>query len=403
MRIETHTWKPEDIIKNLRSRRVINATGTMTSLGGNVLSQNVLQSIGYVSDIFVNMKKLSEDVNKYIAKRLGVESAYVTQSASASIVLSVAALVVRLNGGESLNISPVNTKDRYVAVQKMHKSEFRRLVELSGVEVLEFGTDDETMVESLEKVLLEYEGKLVGVLHFVFDPLPGSLSLEEVIRISHSRDVPVIVDAAAELPPKTNLTNFVNMGADLVAFSGGKMIGSLSNSGILLGKSELIELVSKLGPLNEEIVNGKTEIFIGRPMKVSKETLVATVTALDEFLNMDEVNWLESLKKLNAKIISKLNSNPNILKASIAEPKWYHPRPAIVPRVEIILNKNIQADEFKTRLEGSKIPIYVYTDQGRVYINPQCLKPEDIDILTSSITELAETILDEQSGMNENN
>ena len=63
------------------------------------------------------------------------------------------------------------------------------------------------------------------------------MPLPEVCQIAHERGVPVIVDAAAELPPRANLRRFIAEGADLVVFSGGKAIGGPQASGILAGRA----------------------------------------------------------------------------------------------------------------------------------------------------------------------
>ena len=69
----------------------------------------------------------------------------------------------------------------------------------------------------------------------------GAISIEQVIEIAHKNNLPVIVDAAALLPPIENLMKFTNLGADLVAFSGGKGLRGPQSTGILCGKKELIK------------------------------------------------------------------------------------------------------------------------------------------------------------------
>ena len=64
--------------------------------------------------------------------------------------------------------------------------------------------------------------------------------LSEVVRVAQARGVPVIVDAAAQLPPQSNLKRFIAEGADLVAFSGGKALGGPQASGFLCGRRDLI-------------------------------------------------------------------------------------------------------------------------------------------------------------------
>ena len=374
---------------NIEVRKIINAAGTLTSLGGNRISSNVLNSMKQISQIFVDMEKLSRDVGNHIANRLGVEAAYVTASGSAGIVLSIIAATYRLKSSSYDN--PVDTdNENYVAIQRIQKSEFRSLVNFADARIIEYGDENNASEDSLIYLLTKYRNKIVAILHFVFDPLPGSLPLKNVINIAHSFNIPVIVDAAAELPPKENLTKFVNMGADAVVFSGGKMIGSLSNSGIVLGSSDFIKSISNIGPLMEKDCNNNPKIYPGRPMKTSKEILIATASALDEFLELDEKEWMDNLKNINNMILNEINQNTNIASASIVSPKWYHPRPAIIPRVEIKLKNNLSVDKLRDRLKHNLI--YVYTDENMVYINPQCLEEKDVPALVSNIITCLEEI-----------
>ena len=70
---------------------------------------------------------------------------------------------------------------------------------------------------------------------------PRSLPpLPEVAAVAHEHGIPLLVDAAAQLPPADNLRRFLEQGADLVAFSGGKAIGGPQASGILCGRADLV-------------------------------------------------------------------------------------------------------------------------------------------------------------------
>ncbi len=114
---------------------------------------------------------------------------------------------------------------------------------------------------------------------------PGGLQLPEVIAIGHQYDVPVIVDAAAELPPRANLRYYSALGVDLVAFSGGKGIRGPNNAGILAGNRELIELAA---------IQYYPHMGVGRPMKVGRESMVGMLVALQLYARQrDEDDFSE--------------------------------------------------------------------------------------------------------------
>ena len=60
------------------------------------------------------------------------------------------------------------------------------------------------------------------------------------LSVARDHGIPLLVDAAAQLPPADNLRRFIPTGADLVAFSGGKAIGGPQASGILCGRADLV-------------------------------------------------------------------------------------------------------------------------------------------------------------------
>ena len=120
-----------------------------------------------------------------------------------------------------------------------------------------------------------------AAVFYLFAPFTSrrALPLEEVCRIAHQRGVPVIVDAASTLPPRANLHRYLDVGADMVLFSGGKGVRGPQGTGILCGRKDLIEAAA---------ANASPNPFLGRPMKVAKEEIVGLVTALELFVQEDE-------------------------------------------------------------------------------------------------------------------
>src|SRR5205085_9075123 len=122
--------------------------------------------------------------------------------------------------------------------------------------------------------------------------------LPEVVATAHARGVPVLVDAAGELPPRSNLRALLATGADLVAFSGGKAIRGPQATGILCGRRDLVGAAAvqmldmddhyELWEPPADLIDraqlaGIPRHGIGRSLKVSKEQIVALLTALQLF------------------------------------------------------------------------------------------------------------------------
>ena len=128
----------------------------------------------------------------------------------------------------------------------------------------------------------------------------GDLTLADVIEIAEGQGIPVIVDAAAQLPPVSNLSRFTEMGAALALFSGGKDLRGPQSSGLMLGRRDFIESIRPLSNPNHGL---------GRPLKVGKEELMGLLAAVERYLRIDHearaqycedcvVMWSEAINPL---------------------------------------------------------------------------------------------------------
>jgi len=381
----------------LMAKGVVNAIGTVTTLGGNVLSDEVLTSIREVSGIFVDMEQLTEEAGNYIARKVGAESAYITNGASSAIVLSVAACLIRVKPDLRYKLPKLEGGKKYVLTFKNQVNEFKYLINISGAKIKEIGDRNGVSVVNFENTVRKFADKTAAIVYFALDPLPNNLVIEKVVEIAHSFGIPVIVDAAAELPPKDNLRKYLRSSADVVIFSGGKAIGSFSDTGIMLGTKEIIDIVRGIGPYREEISDSGRRVFLGRVMKVSKEEIVATTVAFDKFLKMDEEAFMGTMDQKCEMMLECLGKN-NSLSARVINPPWYFPRPVTIPRVEIDFKNAIDADKIVNKLKNNNPPIYCLSDKGKLYLNPQCLKEGEEKIISEAILRLTEREL--MGGMN---
>src|SRR5690606_15924451 len=163
-----------------------------------------------------------------------------------------------------------------VVCHKAHRNGYDHAVRSVGVKMVEIGSVEHTDPAEMEaaindKTALAFwtQGAMSG---------PGDIPIEQFIQIAHARGVPVLVDAAAQLPPVENLWRYTQMGADLVVFSGGKDLHGPQASGLILGRKDLIEACA---------VNGSPNASIGRPMKVGKEEMVGLLAAVKWYLGLD--------------------------------------------------------------------------------------------------------------------
>jgi len=374
-----------NLIEELGLKPVINAAGTLTLLGGTILDEDVTNAMMEASKVYLDMNELHIKAGQYIAKLIGVEDAYISSGAGAGIALSVAACIVRDRSDRLGTFPYVEDLKHEVIVQKKHRNFYDYIIEIVGAKIVEIGTETQTTEEDLRRAIND---KTCAVLYFAFDPQEGVLPLDRVVKIAHEFNVPVIVDAAAELPPRENLKKFYDLGADLVLFSGGKDLGAPNDTGLIIGRKELVQLVRRLGPHSYEKVDDKTRIYIGRPMKTSKEDILAVVAAVKKYLSINEKEKLKKWEDKVEYIISKL-TKARIKNVRKFYPTGFgHPRPAIIPRVEIHPTEKMGVDEMQKKLREGDPPIYAYTFDDKLYISPQCLKDGEEEVVAERLIKI---------------
>src|SRR5579872_738336 len=225
------------VIKELGIKPVINCAGTLTVLGGNTVDPEIIDAMKEAAGSFFDMPELHRKAGEYIAGLLGVEDAFIVNGAEAGIVLSLAACMTRGDISNMVKLPGTGGMKDEVLVQSLHRNMYDYPLGFTGAKIVEVGSESGTNGEDFEKAITN---QTVATVYFVYDPKKGVLPLPEVSRICHERNIPVIADAAAELPPKENLTWFLKQGADLVVFSGGKDIGAPNDTGLIVGRKDLV-------------------------------------------------------------------------------------------------------------------------------------------------------------------
>jgi L-seryl-tRNA(Ser) seleniumtransferase len=199
-----------------------------------------------------------------------------------------------------------------VVVQKTHRYDYDHALLNCGIRFIE--------VQTLEDYQNAFTEKTV-MAHFFNAAEEGQISREDWIRIAHQHSVPCFNDAAADVPPISNLWNYTKMGFDLVTFSGGKGMRGPQNAGLLLGRKDLIAAAAANDmPISETV---------GRGMKVAKEQIVGMVAAVDWFLEQSDDDMQREFKARADRISEHLKSIPT-LQAKIVVPPVANQVPHLV-------------------------------------------------------------------------
>jgi uncharacterized pyridoxal phosphate-dependent enzyme len=273
----------QSVYEEIGVKHVINATGTVTILGGSLMPPEVVAAWVDASKHFVNLLQLQDKVGERVAKLIGFEAAMVTTGAAGAILLGAAAAVTGTDPDCIKRIPDTAGMKNEVILQKGHHTCYENQLTDVGLKVV--------VVESradLKRVI----NKRTALMFFLnFAEPEGAIKAKEWVQIARAHKVPTLNDAAADVPPVENLSAYNKLGFDLVAISGGKALMGPNDTGLLLGRKDLIEAAK----LNANPHCGT----IGRMMKVSKEDMIALLAAVERYVRIDhQAEWREWERRL---------------------------------------------------------------------------------------------------------
>jgi L-seryl-tRNA(Ser) seleniumtransferase len=287
--------KAVDYYQKLGVTPLINAAGTYTVLSASTIPEEVQKAVELAAQQPVNLIELLDASGEYLAKRLRCEAALITAGAAAALTVGTAACVTMGNDGAILSIpTDMNGLKNEVIVQKTHRYGYDHALRNCGIRFVE--------VETLDQYDQAFNERTV-LAHF-FNAAEGKIGREDWISVAHKHGVPCFNDAAADVPPISNLWNYTQMGFDLVTFSGGKGLRGPQCTGLLLGKKTLIDAARKNNSPNSNT--------IGRGLKVAKEEIIGLVAAVDWFLSQDDAAMEKEFRSRADRIASRLKDIPTV-------------------------------------------------------------------------------------------
>lgn len=276
--------------------RVINATGTVTNLGGSVMPPEVVAAWADASRHFVDLLELQEKVGERIAKLVGVEAALVTTGAAGALLLGTAAAVTRGDRTLVPRLPDTTGMRNEVLLQKAHHSCYDNQLADVGVKLIDVQTPGDVAKAVSDRTALMF------FMNHAADA--GKIGREAWVALARQRKIPTLLDAAADTPPVGRLSEYTKMGFDLVAFSGGKALRGPNDTGLLLGRKDLVEAARR----NANPHCGT----IGRMMKVGKEDMVALLAAVERFVKLDHAaEWKEYERRIGV-IEAAVNGIPTV-------------------------------------------------------------------------------------------
>jgi len=314
-----------------------------------------------------------------IARATGAEAGIVVGGAEAGLLIGTAAILAGTDPAKIARLPVTDGMKNEAIMHRAHRNGYDHAVRAAGAMIVDIGFGSSTLPYQLQSAINERTALVV----YLMSPWASraALSLEQTCEIAHEANIPVLVDAAAMLPPAENLTRFIADGADLVTFSGGKGLMGPQSSGILAGRADLIRAAR---------MNGNPNHSIGRVAKAAKEDIVGLIVALETYMQRDHDTDTAMWRAQAEWMLARLTDFPGITSSYIHDGRE-HP----VPRVELVFEpeSGINAHALVVALEEHDPRVFLFEPTGptakpnSVVINTQTMQPDEEQIVVDALRE----------------
>lgn len=370
-----------DIYDDLGVRKVINGLATVTILGGSVMPPEVSAAMAEASRAFVEIDELQAKAGQRIAGWTHNEAAYVCCGAAAGIVLSTAACMAGLDAEKRARLPDATGMKNEVIVHRAGIVGYAEAIRHAGAQIVYVGDEDGATAAELEAAIND---RTAAIFYFYnVSRMAGQVPLEEGIAIAHRHGVPLIVDAAAQIPPVENLWRFTSpdrgLGADLVIFSGGKGLCGPQSSGLILGRKDLIAACE---------FHACPRMALGRTMKVGKEEVVGLLAAVKWYLGLDHAALMRTYEEQVQAVIDAFDGVAGVTARRNFPSEAGQP----MPRAELLLDEaglGVTRDAVLDRLRCGEPGIWLAgSGANGLFVNPQTLQPGQERIIIARLREV---------------
>ncbi|MBP1995866.1 aminotransferase class V-fold PLP-dependent enzyme [Paenibacillus eucommiae] len=364
------------IYEKLGMKKLINAADSYTILGGSLIPPEVWKAMEEASQSFVWIEELHNRVGERLAELTRNEAAMVTSGAAAGLSIAVAACITGTERKNTRKFPKLKGLKKEVILLRCQRNGFDMAISQIGARIIEVGDVESTSAWQLQDAI---NAKTACIVYFTSTYYSrGALSLQEVLDIAKPLGIPVVIDAAAQLPPVDNLWLYTQMGADLVIFSGGKTLRGPQSAGLIVGRKALIEACRmNVGP----------QISVGRPMKVGKEEMVGLLAAVERYVTLDHGQLKLQYESFVEIIREELSTCGYEVRRVYPGPTGQdYPRAAVKTPL-------LQSATLKEQLEHStpSIIVALSADNEEILINPLHLEREDLDLVLQVMRDISTT------------
>jgi L-seryl-tRNA(Ser) seleniumtransferase len=353
-----------------------------------LIRPEVLDAMREAARAYVVLDELQDKASEVITRATGAEAGIVVGGAEAGLLIGTAAVLAGTDPAKIAQLPITDGMKNEAIMHRAHRNGYDHGVRAAGARIVDIGYGNSTLAYQLESAINERTALVV----YLMSPWAshGALSLRQTCSIAHAANIPVLVDAAAMLPPTNSLRQFIADGADLVTFSGGKGLMGPQSSGILAGRADLIRAAR---------MNANPNHSVGRAAKAAKEDIVGLIVALEDYMHRDHDADTASWRAQAEWMLSRLSNFPGVTSSYLHDGRE-HP----VPRVELVFGAEtgINAHELVLALEEHDPRVFLFEPSGpsakpnSIVINTQTMQPGEEQIVVQALLESITTRLNRQ-------
>lgn len=282
-----------------------------TFVGGSRMPSEVMRAMAEANEYFVDMHELVAAAGRRIAEAMHADAGLVTAGSFSALILGGAACLTGTDLERIVALPHPTWDRRECLIQTGHRFGYDRAYRAAGMTIVEAETR-----EQFTAAISERTAMIAGLASVERreDPPSGLMMPDDLIAIGRAAGVPVLIDAASEIPPVANISRYSEMGADLVVISGGKGIRGPQGTGMLAGRADLIEAAR---------LHAFPNSHLGRGMKVGKEAIVGLVVALDRWMSLDHESVIENWNRKSRYLVERLQGIPGLVAEYAPSRKGY--------------------------------------------------------------------------------
>jgi D-glucosaminate-6-phosphate ammonia-lyase len=369
VRADTKPLGPE-VYTRLGVRPFINCTATLTINGGSLMLPEVIATVEQASRYHVSLDELIDKVGDRLAELLQVEWGIVTCGTAAALTHATTACIAGADPEKIQRLPNLEGLKNEVIIPRESRNEYDHAIRMLGVKIIEVDSPGELRAAiGPRTAMIEILGQHFGA---------AKLDLKDIAPIARKAGIPILVDAAADYLIVPN--PYLVLGADLVAYSGGKIIRGPQNAGLLLGRKDLVRAAA---------ANSAPHHSFGRGMKVAKEQMVGMLRAVEVWrterdLQADFLVW----KSWYAEMLEQIVKVPGA-RAEVKEPMRGGPFPTLNVSWDPVAIPITAGEVGRALLDGEpRIMTQAQGESHSFLIRPVAMKPGEHRIVARRLCEV---------------